>query len=105
LAKDLPVQEVIIDLPEDERICDICEGELQPIGKELVRRELSIIPAQAYVTETYRVNYGCGDCLKETDEANIIKPEVPVPVVKRGLASPSSAAHVMYQKFVNGYAQ
>ena len=32
LAKDLPVQEVIIDLPEDKRICDICEGELQPIG-------------------------------------------------------------------------
>ena len=101
LAKDLPVQEVVIDIPESERTCNICEGDLRPIGKELVRRELSIIPAQAFVTETYRINYGCGDCLKETDDANIIKPEVPEPVVKRGLASPSSAAHVMYQKYVN----
>ena len=101
LAKELPVVEVVIDIPEDERVCDICEGELTPIGKELVRREVSIIPAQAYVTETYRINYGCNDCLEETDDANIIKPEVPEPVVKRGLASPSSAAHVFYQKFVN----
>ena len=103
LAKDLPVVEVVIDIPEGGRACDICESaDLKPIGKELVRRELSIIPAQAYVTETYRVNYGCGECLEESDQANIIKPEVPEPVVKRGLASPSSAAHVMYQKFVNG---
>ena len=101
LAKELPIQEVIIDIPENERICNICEGALRPIGREFVRRELSIIPAQAYVTETYRINYGCDDCAKETDEANIIKPEVPEPVVKRGLASPSSAAHVMYQKFGN----
>jgi len=101
LAKTLPVVEVVIDIPEDERNCDICEGGLTSIGKELVRSEVSIIPAQAYVTETYRINYGCNDCLKETDEANIIKPEVPEPVVKRGLASPSSAAHVFYQKFVN----
>ena len=102
LAKSLPVQEVVIDLPEDERICDICEGDLQPIGRELLRRELSIIPAQTYVTETYRINYSCSDCIKETNEANIIKSEAPEPVVKRGLASPSSAAHVMYQKFING---
>ena len=102
LANSLPVVEEVIDIPEGERTCDICEGELHAIGKELVRRELSIIPAQAYVTETYRINYACDDCAKETDEANIIKPEVPDPVVKRGLASPSSAAYVMYQKFVNG---
>jgi len=102
LAKDLPVREVVIDIPEEERICDICESALTPVGQEFVRRELCIIPAQAYVTETYRINYGCPECLAETDEANIIKPEVPEPVVKRGLASPSSAAHVMYQKFING---
>ena len=101
LAKDLPVKEVIIDISEDKRTCNICEGGLKPLGKEFVRRELCIIPAQAYVTETYRMNYSCNDCLEETDDANIIKPEIPVAVVKRGLASPSSAAHVMYQKFVN----
>jgi hypothetical protein len=39
--------------------------------------------------------------LDETGEANIIKPEAPEPVIKRGLASPSSVTHVMYQKYVN----
>ena len=101
LAKELPTKEVIIELPDSERVCGICECDLKPIGKTLVRRELNIIPAQAYVAEIYQMSYGCGDCLNETDEANIVKAEVPVPVIKRGLASPSSAAHVFYQKYVN----
>jgi transposase len=101
LADSLPVVEEVIDLEEDERSCGICEGELQPIGREFVRRVLEIIPARQYLSDTYRVNYSCPDCLEETDEANIVKPEVPTPVVKRGLASPSSIAHVMHQKYVN----
>ena len=101
LAKDLPVEEVIHDLPEDRRFCDICDTALREIGREFLRRELNFIPAQAYVTENYRVNYCCDCCAAETDDAKIIKAEVPEPVVKRGLASPSSVAHVMYQKYVN----
>jgi len=102
LAKDLPVKETIIDIPEDERTCDICESDdLYRIGKELVRRELCMIPAQAYLEEIYRVSYGCNPCANETEHSNIIKAEGPAPVVKRGLASPSSVAHVMYQKYVN----
>jgi len=101
LAKDLPVQEIVVDIPEDKRICNICECGLHAIGRELVRRELNIIPAQAYITETYRINYSCDTCKEETDDANIIKAQVPEPVVKRGLASPSSVAYTMYQKYVN----
>jgi transposase len=103
LAKELPVKKVVIDLSEDERVCDICKdkGDLQAIGEEFVRSELNIIPAQAFIENTYRKNYCCNRCHEETDEANIIKPEVPTPVVKRGLASPSSVAHIMYEKYGN----
>jgi len=102
LSKDLPVKETIIDIPEGERICDICESyDLYKIGKEFVRRELCMIPAQAYVEDIYRITYGCTLCANESEHSNIIKAEVSAPVVKRGLASPSSAAHVMYQKYVN----
>ena len=101
LAKELPVREEVLDIPEAERVCGICEGGLRPIGKELVRRELCVIPASAYVKEIYRINYSCPTCLQETDEANIIKPEAPVPVINRGLASPSSVAYTIYQKYVN----
>ena len=101
LAKELPVQEIVLELPENERVCGICEGDLHPIGKTLVRRELNFIPAKAFVTEIYQTSYNCGDCEKESDEANIVKAAVPAPVVKRGLASPSAAAHTFYQKYVN----
>ena len=103
LAKDLPVEKVVIDLGEGERVCNICEDKdgLKAIGEEFIRRELNIIPAKAFIVETYRINYICSRCHEETDEANIVKPEVPVPVVKRGLASPSSVAHVMYEKYAN----
>ena len=101
LAKDLPVEKVVIDIPEDERSCGICHGELKFIGEEFVRRELNIIPAKAFLVDTYTNNYSCSDCLCETDEANIIKPKPPEPVVKRGLASPSSVAYTMYEKYCN----
>jgi transposase len=102
LAESLPVVEVICDLPEEERICDICGGELRYLGKEHVRDELEIIPAQVRVLRYIRYNYVCKDCETETGEASILKAPVPKPVMKRSLASPSSVAHVLYQKYVNG---
>jgi len=101
LARDLPVKKTVIELPEDQRVCDICEGQLVPIGQELVRRELNIIPARVFIEEIWRVNYACPPCEEASEQANIIKAPVPEPVIKRGLASPSSVAYTLYQKFVN----
>jgi len=55
LAKELPVQEIVMELPENERVCGICENGLHPIGKTLVRRELNFIPAKAFVAEIYQM--------------------------------------------------
>jgi transposase len=101
LAETLPVVEVICYLPEFDRKCDICHGELRYLGKEHVRDEIEMIPAQVRVLRYVRYNYVCKECEKETGEANIVKSPVPSPVMKRSLASPSSVAHVMYQKYVN----
>lgn len=102
LAETVPVMEVICDLDENKRICDVCNADLRYLGKEHVRDELEIIPAQVRVLRYIRFNYVCKECEKETDEANIIKSPVPAPVMKRSLASPSTVAHVMYQKYANG---
>ena len=102
LAETVPVVEVVCDLDEDKRICDICNAELRYLGKEHVRDELEIIPAQVRVLRYIRFNYVCKECEKQTGEANIIKAPVPAPVMKRSLASPSTVAHVMYQKYANG---
>lgn len=101
LAETLPVVEVICDLPEGENKCNICGGELRYLGKEHVRDEIEMIPAQVRVLRYVRYNYVCKECEKETGDANIIKSPVPSPVMKRSLASPSSVAYTMYQKYVN----
>jgi len=101
LAEVLPVVEELHDIPEEARVCDTCSGQLEAIGKETVREEVSVIPQRAFVTRTLRVNYKCPCCDNKTGEPNIVKSPVPEPVIKRGLASPSSAAHVLYQKYVN----
>jgi transposase len=101
LAETLPVIEVVCDLPEEENKCNICGSELRYLGKEHVRDELEIIPAQVRVLRYVRYNYVCKECERETGDANIIKSPVPSPVMKRSLASPSSVAYTMYQKYVN----
>ena len=101
IAKDLPVVEVVCDLKEEENACVTCGSELRVLGKEEVRTELVIIPAQMRVLKYVRLNYVCTDCEKQTGFATIMKAPVPAPVMKHSLASPSSVAHVMYQKYVN----
>jgi len=102
LAETVPVVEVVCDLDEDKRTCNICNADLRYLGREHVRDELEIIPAQVRVLRYVRFSYVCTACEKETGEANIVKAPVPVPVMKRSLASPSTVAYVMYQKYVNG---
>ena len=101
LMKDLPVKEVICELPDTEKSCDICNGHLRPLGKEVVRKELEVIPKQVRVLEYTRHNYVCEACEKETGDAHIVKAPVPEPVIKHSMASPSAVADVMYQKYVN----
>ena len=102
LAETVPVVEVVCDLDEGKRICGICNNDLRYLGKEHVRDELEIIPAQVRILRYIRFNYVCKVCEKETCEANIVKAPVPAPVMKRSLASASTVAHVMYQKYANG---
>lgn len=102
LAETVPVIEVVCDLAEDKRTCGICSADLRYLGKEHVRDELEIIPAQVRILRYVRFNYVCTSCEKETGDANIVKASVPAPVMKRSLASPSTVAYVMYQKYANG---
>jgi transposase len=101
LAETLPVVEIVCDLANDKNTCNICGSELRYLGKEHVRDEIEMIPAQVRVLRYVRYNYVCKECEKETGDANIIKSPVPSHVMKRSLASPSSVAYTMYQKYVN----
>jgi len=100
LAENLPHREVLIEL--DEKNCPECGSELVVIGKEKIRSEFNIVPAQFFVIDYYRNVYKCANCEKETDEAKIIKPAAPVSVMKKSMASAATVAYVMQEKYQNG---
>jgi transposase len=96
----LPVEQVIHELPEAGRICPDCGGALHECAHDLLRRELTIVPAQYKVTEHIQTVYACRSCEENADASTMIKAEVPAPVVKgSGIASPSLAAHIAHQKY------
>jgi len=102
----LPTQQIIHELPESERICPNCESSLHACGHDVLRRELTIVPAQYIVTEHIQAVYSCRDCeksenLEDCDRAvPMIKALVPAPVISgSGIASPSLVAHIANQKY------
>ena len=102
LAANVPVVEILCELDEEKLGCKKCGAKMRVLGKETVREELEIIPATVQLLRYIRCSYVCECCEKETGAATITKAPTPAPVIKRSLASASTVAHVMYQKYVNG---
>ena len=97
---NLPHKKVLFKLDSDDLSCPQCTTDLKRVGEEFVRSEVEYIPAQLNVIDYYRETYECRSC-KNTDEPYMEKTPMPLPVIPHSFASPSSVAHVMYQKFVN----
>ena len=100
ILKDIPVEEIICDAPEEKLYCKRCGNRLKKIGNEFVREEIVYIPAQLKIRRYFRVAYECPQC-KKGDDPFIAKTYAPSAVLPHSLASPSSIANVIYQKYVN----
>jgi transposase len=100
LLKDLPVKEILCEVPEEDQYCGNCGTTLKPIGKETIREELEYIPAKMKIVRYIRMSYECPRC-KHTDTPYIEKALTPSSLMHHSLASPSTVANVMYQKYVN----
>ena len=100
IIKDLPVREILCETAKEEQYCDHCNSALRPIGKEVVREELEYIPAKLQIVRYVRMSYECPRC-KHTERPFIKKALTPTSLMNHSLASPSSVANVMYQKYVN----
>lgn len=100
IIKDLPVREILCEIPIEDQYCIQCGNNLKPIGKETVREELEYIPAKLRIVRYVRMAYECPKC-KHTDKPYIEKAPTPTSLMNHSLASPSSVANVMYQKYVN----
>ena len=100
LIKDLPIREVPCTLPEDEQFCDQCGTPLKVLGTQVVREELEYIPAKLRIVKYIKTVYECSKC-KHSEHPYIVKAETPTSLMNHSLASASSVANVMYQKYVN----
>jgi len=99
----LPTEQVVHELPEDERVCPVCGGPLHACGHEVLRREIEIIPAQVKAVEHVQTVYACRACEKnsDADALPMVKSNVPAPVIAgSGVASPSLLSFVLCNKYV-----
>lgn len=101
LPDNVPVEIIEHRLPEEERLCPVCETVMQEIGKE-VRRTLMIVPAQVKIREDWYFSYACQSCKTEATETPVVKTPKDKPVIAGSFASPEAIAHIMTQKFVMG---
>ena len=98
----LPVEEVLLDVDEDKRVCSECGTALEYIGREFVRQEIEIIRPSAKIIKYYSATYSCPKCkASETKIPHIVKGKDGKPHMLHGMASASTVAWVMYQKYAN----
>lgn len=100
LLKNLPHVKKLCTLIEDERFCEACQTPLVSVGEEFVRTQVDYIPAQLQVIDLYRETFECRCCRKK-GLPSMEKSPMPDPVIQHSMASPSTVAWVMHQKFVN----
>jgi transposase len=100
LLKDIPRTKRLCTLVENDRFCESCNTTLVSVGEELVRTEVEFIPAKVRVIDYYRETFECRTCRKKGNPY-MEKSPMPDPVIQHSMASPSTVAWVMHQKFVN----
>ena len=101
--ENLPVKQIIHELPEEDRICPHCGGLARECGREVVRSELELIPASVSKVEHVQVVYDCPKCGKDSEVETrvMVKSDIPAPVIPNsGIASPSLVAYVVSNKYV-----
>jgi transposase len=104
LYSNLPTEQIVHELPVEERICPVCGGNLHACGHEVLRREIEVIPATIRAIEHVQTVYSCHDCENNSDgelAVPMLKSHVPAPVIPgSGIASPSLLAFVFSNKYV-----
>lgn len=97
---NIPVKQVFIDsLSDEDKLCPTCGTEMQPIGTEIIRREVIHVKPSMYMLEYVGTTYGCPVC-KDTEDPQFVKDnKAPAALIKGSYTSPSLTSWVLYEKF------
>ena len=100
LCASLPVEERIVDLPDDEK-ANANGHALICIGQEYIRTELVLERAKAKVVKHYRKVYADRELEQETGYSEVFKPAMPPPLLAHSYASASVVTDVLMKKYVD----
>lgn len=95
LPEHLPREEVVIELPVEERVCPTDGTLLRKVSEE-VSEKLDVIPQKMKVIRTVRYVYGC-----ETCEECMKTAPLPPQAIPKGIASEGLLAAIATAKFVD----
>lgn len=98
LPKDLPREQVVHDIPESDKHCDCCGGELHKMGED-VSEKLDFVPAKVKVIEHIRPKYACRECEKSGTNNNIKQAKMPVMPINKGMATSSLLSQIITSKY------
>jgi transposase len=89
----LPREEVVHDIPEEEKKCSCCGAPLVRIGEETLEK-LDIEPARMKVIRHIRPKYACKDCEGAESEHPVKIAPVPAQIIKKGIATAGLLAFI-----------
>ncbi|MCU0706306.1 MAG: IS66 family transposase, partial [Fimbriiglobus sp.] len=98
---ELPVERVVIDLPDGERSCPCCGGDRVWVGLGEPSRRYDYRPAAVFVRETVRVSYACRRCERTGSDPQFARPPLPPEPLPRSSAAPGLLAQVIVSKFAD----
>jgi transposase len=97
---ELPTEQIVHELPENEQVCPECDGAMHAWGHDVLRRELVVIPAKYLVREHVQTVYACRRCEHHSDHVPMKKSVVPAALILgSGVASPSLLAQILHNKY------
>ncbi len=94
---DIPIRDVIIPVPDMDRLCPYCNAQMELLGYKEVRTELRITPAKVERVRYMQEELICPECRKDGD-GTIVQAKTPAPLMAHSPASPSTVAYIMFDK-------
>ena len=95
LPQDLPREEIVHDVPDEEKSCKCCGKQMSVIGED-VTEKIEIVPAKIFVRRHVRPRYACGACKERVAQAPL--PSFPIP---RASAGASLLAFLLIAKYAD----
>lgn len=96
----LPEEDKVFTLSEEDKVCLNDGDKLHYAGKKYMRSEIEYTPATMKLVHIYEENWECRSCRKE-GKSYLKQAKIDSPLLQHSMASASSVAWTMYQKYVN----